>query len=71
MRCDFRDHLPVGAQHQPQSTVRAGMLRTHVDQHLIGADVELDDGGVLLNGCGGAHATNLSKVLHRAIVLHE
>jgi hypothetical protein len=37
----------VGPQHQPQHAVRAGMLRAHVDQHLVGADVELDDARIV------------------------
>ena len=49
---DFRDHLAVGAQDEAQHAVRAGVLRTHIDQHLIGSDIELDDGrvGRLLGG---------------------
>ena len=43
---DFGDDLAVGPQHEPQHAVRAGVLRPHVDEHLVGADVELDDGGV-------------------------
>ena len=42
-----RDDFAVGPQHQPQHAVRAGMLRAHVDQHLVGADVELDDAGIV------------------------
>ena len=48
------DDLAVGAQHQAQHAVRAGMLRAHVDEHLVGADVELDDGLVFTDrGFGG------------------
>ena len=52
VRRDLGDDLAVGAQHEPQHAVRAGVLRPHVDEHLVGADVELDDGGVrrLLGG---------------------
>ena len=38
----FADDLAVGPQHQPQHAVRAGMLRAHVDQHLVAAKVEFD-----------------------------
>ena len=44
--------LAVGPQHEPEHAVRGWMLRAHVDEHLVGADVELDD-GLILNGCGG------------------
>ncbi len=47
VRRDFGDDFAVGPQHQPQHAVRAGMLRAHVDQHLVGADVELDDPGIV------------------------
>jgi hypothetical protein len=40
---DLGDDLAVGAQHQPQHAVGAGVLRPHVDEHLVGADVELDE----------------------------
>ena len=43
VRRDFRNDLAVGPQHQPQHAVRAGMLRAHVDEHLVGANVEFDD----------------------------
>ena len=43
VRRAFRNDLAVGPQHQPQHAVRAGMLRAHVDQHLVGANVEFDD----------------------------
>ena len=46
VRRDLGDDLAVGAQHEPQHAVRAGVLRPHVDEHLVGADVELDDGRV-------------------------
>ena len=56
VRHDLGDDLAVGAQHQPQHAVRAGMLRPHVDEHFVRADVELDDRGV--GGCerGGGHS---------------
>ena len=47
VRRHFGDDLAVGAQHEPQHAVRAGVLRPHVDEHFVGADVELDDGLVL------------------------
>ena len=46
VRRDLGDHLAVGPQHQPQHAVRAGMLRTHVDQHLVAATVEFDQLGI-------------------------
>ena len=46
VRGDLGDDLAVGAQHEPQHAVRARVLRAHVDEHLVGADVELDDGRV-------------------------
>jgi hypothetical protein len=50
VRGDLAHDLAVGPQHQPQHPVRARVLRPHVDEHLVGADVELDDGRV-----GGRH----------------
>src|SRR5262249_37726641 len=50
VRRDFRDHLTVGPQHQAEHAVRAGVLRSHVDEHFVGADVKLDDGRVLSGG---------------------
>ena len=44
---DFGDHLAVGPQHQPQHAVRAGMLRAHVDQHLVGSNIELNDARIV------------------------
>ena len=41
VRSDLGDDLAVGPQHQAQHAVRAGVLRPHVDQHLVGANVEL------------------------------
>ena len=46
VRRDFGDDLAVGPQHQPQHAVRAGMLRPHVDEHLVGADVEFNNTGI-------------------------
>ena len=49
---NLRDDFTVGAQHQSQYPVGAGMLRTHIDQHFIGANIELDDSLIVLNlGC--------------------
>ena len=47
VRRDLGDDLAVGPQHEPQHAVRAGMLRAHVDEHLVGADVELDDARIV------------------------
>ncbi len=41
-----QDHLAVGPQHQPQHAVRAGMLRAHVHQQLVAAEVELNQLGI-------------------------
>ncbi len=43
VRRRFRNDFAIGPQHQPQHAMRAGMLRAHVDQHLVGANIELDD----------------------------
>ena len=43
---DFVDDFAVGPQQQPQHAVRAGMLRAHVDQHLVRPHVEFDDAGI-------------------------
>ena len=69
VRRDLGDDLAVGAQHQPQHAVRAGVLRPHVDEHLVGADVELDDGLVLFafRRCDGGH-DNLSRIVHLPVV---
>src|SRR5207237_867846 len=48
----FRDDFAVGTQNEPEHAVRAGVLRTHVDEHFVGADIELDDGWILCCGCG-------------------
>src|SRR5262249_31998240 len=56
VRGDFGDDLAVGPQHEPQHPVGAGVLRTHVDEHLVGPDVELDDGRVGLFGGHGFRA---------------
>src|SRR5262249_59721224 len=53
VRNGLRDHLAVGPQHQPQHAVSAGVLRAHVHQHFVGADVEFDDGRVGEGGGGG------------------
>ena len=42
VRLDLRDDLAVGSQHQAQHAVRAGVLRPHVDEHLVSTDVEFD-----------------------------
>ena len=52
---DLRDDLPVGPQHEPQNAVRGGMLRPHVDEHLVGADVELDNPGIVADHARHAH----------------
>jgi iron complex outermembrane receptor protein len=36
----------VGTQDQTQHAVRAGMLRSHVYQHFVGPDIELDNPGI-------------------------
>jgi hypothetical protein len=52
VRLDLRDDLAVGPQHQPEHAVRAGMLRPHVDEHLVRADVELDDPRIVVDQVG-------------------
>ena len=52
VRLGHRHDLAVGAQHQTQDPVRAGVLRPHVDEHLVGANVKLDDPRVIQ--CGHA-----------------
>jgi hypothetical protein len=47
MRLEFRNDLAVGSQHQPKHTVGARVLRTHVDEHFVGANVELDDARIV------------------------
>ena len=56
VRHDFGDDFAVGPQHQPQHAVRAGMLRPHVDEHFVRADVEFDDAGIFN---GSAHRVSL------------
>jgi len=53
MRHALRDDFAVGPQHQPQHAVRAGMLRPHVHQHLVGANVEFNDAGIVQMRCHG------------------
>ena len=64
---DLGDDLAVGPQHQPQHAVRAGMLRPHVDEHLVGADVELDDARdrrvcVAMIGASGSDAFSAGRL---------
>ena len=40
---DFVNDFAVGPQQQAEHAMSAGMLRPHVDQHLVGADVEFDN----------------------------
>jgi hypothetical protein len=55
VRLDLRHHLAVGAEHEPEHAVGARVLRPHVDEHLVGADVELDDPGIVVDRAGHAH----------------
>jgi hypothetical protein len=50
LRLDLRDDLAIGAQDQPQHTMCAGMLGSHVHEHLVRADVELDNSLVIKLG---------------------
>jgi hypothetical protein len=50
VRHDFRNDFAIGPQDEPQHAVRARMLRAHVHEHLVRADVELDDSGIF-NSC--------------------
>ena len=67
VRRHLGDDLAVGPQHQPQHAVRAGVLRTHVDEHLVGADVEFDDGLVAgvraVDGSSGHEVLSLQNVV--------
>ena len=53
LRRHFGDHFAVGPQHQAQDAVRAGMLRPHIDQHLVRAHVEFDGLGIACSGGSG------------------
>src|SRR5207247_10433077 len=55
VRHHLGDQLAVGAHHQAENAVGAGVLRAHVDEHPVGADVELDDGGIGGGDSGGGH----------------
>ena len=44
-----RHDFAVGPEHEPQHAVGARVLRAHVDEHLVGADVELDDPRVVVD----------------------
>jgi hypothetical protein len=46
----FGDDFAVGSQYKPQHAMGAGMLRTHINEHLVRADVEFDDTGIF-NDC--------------------
>ncbi len=50
VRHNFGNDFAIGPQHEPQHAMRARMLRAHVDEHFVRADVELDDAGIF-NGC--------------------
>jgi hypothetical protein len=45
----LRHDLAVGPKHQSQHTVRARVLRTHVDEHFVGANVEFDDPRIVVD----------------------
>ena len=61
VRRDFGDDFAVGPQHQPQHAVRAGMLRSHVHEHLVRADVELDDAWIF-DGCAHTRLPYLPRI---------
>ena len=46
MRRHFVDNFAVGAQQKSQHTVSTRVLRSHVDEHFVGADVKFDDARV-------------------------
>ena len=70
VRRDLVDDFAVGPQQQPQHAVRAGMLRTHVDQHFVGADVEFDDAWVFnLHAHGMASFASDAVVFQRELVI--
>ena len=45
----LRHDLAVGAEHQPQHAVGARVLRPHVDEHFVGANVEFDDPRIVVD----------------------
>ena len=59
MRRDLRDDFAIRLEHEPEHAMGAGVLRPHIDKHLVGADVELDDGLIRKRGGG-----------HMAVILH-
>ena len=46
---DLGDDFAVGAEHEPEHAMRAGMLRPHVDEHLVCTDVEFDDPRIVVD----------------------
>src|SRR5262249_24279036 len=67
VRSDLGDDLAIGPQHQPQHAVSAGMLRPHVDEHLVGANVEFNDGGVYGGFGYGGHVIPVEAALEYRI----
>jgi hypothetical protein len=45
----FRDNLAVSPQNESQHAMGTGVLGPHVDEHLIGTNIELDDSLVVFN----------------------
>ncbi len=62
VRRHFGDDLAVGAQDEAEHAMGAGVLRAHVHQHLVGPNVELDDGLVFFfRGTSGGPAVDLQS----------
>jgi hypothetical protein len=47
VRLGLGHDFAVGAEHKPEHAMRAGVLRTHVDEHLVRANVELNNAGIV------------------------
>ena len=62
VRCHFRDNFAIRPQDESQHAVSAGVLRTHVDKHLVRPDVKLDDPLIIFQGRAifyvGCHAAS-------------
>ena len=69
MRRDFRNHLAVGPQHEPQHAVRARVLRAHVNQHFVRANVEFDRFGVGRGWWSSGLSRQNSVILGRLLVV--
>ncbi len=59
VRRHLGDQFAVGPQHHAQHAVRAGMLRTHADEHFVRANVEFDGFGMDSLGLHGSISTGI------------